>query len=243
MDSTLTELPASNPRSDLSRDPAPVLVADSIGHAYGTQEVLRGVNFTARPGESIALTGPSGSGKTTLLHILSGITVPASGAVDFSTDGHSVRVSTAHAEERARLRRGVFGMVFQSGQLLGELTAVENAALPLLLDGAPSKEALATAGRMFAPLGLEGLQSRRPGELSGGQQQRVAIARALVPKPKVLFADEPTGALDRRTGEQVLDLLLAAQRASGITLIIVTHDPEVAARCDRVVTLRDGVAA
>ncbi|MBU2693781.1 MULTISPECIES: ABC transporter ATP-binding protein [Pimelobacter] len=226
---------------EITPRPPAALWARGIVRSYGDQQVLRGVDFAAASGESVALTGPSGSGKTTLLHVLSGIAVPDAGEVVLAAAGSApVAVAKAGAEERARLRRGTFGMVFQSGQLLAELTAVENVALPLLLEGRPAREAQAAAAAMFAPLGLDGLQERRPGELSGGQQQRVAIARALVPRPTVLFADEPTGALDRRTGEQVMGLLLDAQRATGVTLVVVTHDPEIAARCDRVVTLRDG---
>jgi len=221
----------------------PVLLATNLVRAYGEQPVLRGMDFHAAPGEVVALTGPSGSGKTTLLHVLAGITTPDAGQVIYHGPKGPMVVSTATEEARARLRRSSFGMVFQSGQLLAELTAVENVALPLLLSGVAAEVARNAAEALFEPLGLAGLEDRRPGEMSGGQQQRVAIARALAPKPTVLFADEPTGALDRRTGEQVMDLLLDAQQSHGITLIVVTHDPDIAARCDRVVALRDGVAA
>ncbi len=221
----------------------PVLLATNLVRTYGEQPVLRGMDFHAAPGEVVALTGPSGSGKTTLLHVLAGITTPDSGEVIYHGPEGPMVVSTATEEARARLRRSSFGMVFQSGQLLGELTAVENVALPLLLSGVATDVARKAAEALFEPLGLAGLEDRRPGEMSGGQQQRVAIARALAPRPTVLFADEPTGSLDRRTGEQVMDLLLEAQQRFGITLIVVTHDPDIAARCDRVVALRDGVAA
>ncbi len=220
--------------------PETVLEARGITKSYDGIEVLRGVDFNASAGRSIALTGPSGSGKTTLLHILSGIALPDAGEVRFCSATTTINVERANADERARLRRSAFGMVFQSGQLLGELTALENASLPLLLDGHNSRQAQDAASAMFALLGLDGLEHRRPGELSGGQQQRVAIARALVPKPQVLFADEPTAALDRRTGAQVMQLLLDAQRHTGVALVVVTHDPEIASRCDSVVALRDG---
>lgn len=235
----------SEPTTSRSADlPAqPVLMATNIVRAYGEQTVLRGVDFHAAPGEVVALTGPSGSGKTTLLHVLAGITRPDAGEVTYHGPDGDVVVSAAAEEARALLRRSAFGMVFQSGQLLGELTAVENVSLPLLLNGVAADVARGAADALFEPLGLGGLQERRPGELSGGQQQRVAIARALAPRPTVLFADEPTGALDRRTGDQVMDLLLRTQQTYGLTLIVVTHDPDIAARCDRVVTLRDGVAA
>ena len=142
--------------------------------------------------------------------------------------------------ERTRLRRTDFGFVFQSGHLLPELPAVENAALPLLVAGTPRAQAQALAASYFPVLGLSGLEGRRPGELSGGQAQRVAIARALVTSPAVVFADEPTGALDRETGAEVLSLLTAATRSSGAALVVVTHDDSVAAWCARTIRLSDG---
>lgn len=217
------------------------LSASGIVHSYGTGPVLAGVDFLAVPGESVALTGPSGSGKTTLLHVLSGILVPKAGAVVHRRPGASaLAVSQASAGQRAVLRRTDFGMVFQDGQLLGELTAAENVALPLLVGGVPASRAVPAACETLDQLGLGGLAHRRPGELSGGQAQRVAIARALVTGPAVLFADEPTGALDRRTGAQVIEVLVEVQRRLGVSLVVGTHDPELAERCDRVVGLRDG---
>jgi putative ABC transport system ATP-binding protein len=165
--------------------------------------------------------GPSGSGKSTLLHCLAGILVPDGGEV--RCDG--ARLDTLGEEARTRLRGDTFGFVFQFGQLVPELTAPENVALPLLLGGARRAAALARARPWFPRLGLDGLEPRRSGELSGGQAQRVALARALVAGPKVLFADEPTGALDSLAGEQVMDLLVGTAREAGTTVILVTHEP------------------
>jgi putative ABC transport system ATP-binding protein len=180
--------------------------------------------------------GPSGSGKSTMLHCLAGIFTPDSGSVWF--DGR--RVDTLGDRERTALRRTAFGFVFQFGQLVPELTAVDNVALPLLLDGVRRRTAYGKAGEWFARLGLEGLEGRRTGELSGGQAQRVAVGRALVTRPAVLFADEPTGALDSLTSEKVMDLLVDTVRAEGATVVLVTHDARVAAHADRRVTVHDG---
>jgi putative ABC transport system ATP-binding protein len=180
--------------------------------------------------------GPSGSGKSTLLHCLAGILIPDSGEILF--DG--ARVDSMTETQRSSLRRDRFGFVFQFGQLVPELTASENVALPLLLSGARRIEALRRAYGWFERLGLEGMEQRRSGGLSGGQAQRVALARGLVAGPEVLFADEPTGALDSLTGEQVMDLLVAAAREQGTTVILVTHEPRVAAYADREVIVRDG---
>ena len=180
--------------------------------------------------------GPSGSGKSTLLHCLAGILVPQAGEVHFA----GRRVDTMREAERSRLRRDRFGFVFQFGQLVPELSAEENVALPLLLGGTRRAEALARARDWFGPLGLDGVEQRRSGELSGGQAQRVALARGLVARPEVLFADEPTGSLDSLTGELVMDLLVSAARAQGTTVVLVTHEARVAAYADREVIVRDG---
>ena len=182
--------------------------------------------------------GPSGSGKSTLLHCLAGILVPGRRARSGSTAAGSTRCGET---ERSALRRDRFGFVFQFGQLVPELTAEENVALPLLLGGARrARRAGTRPGRWFERLGLDGLEQRRSGELSGGQAQRVALARGLVAGPQVLFADEPTGSLDSLTGEQVMDLLVAAAREQGTTVVLVTHEPRVAAYADREVIVRDG---
>jgi putative ABC transport system ATP-binding protein len=150
------------------------------------------------------------------------------------------RIDQLGERRRVQLRRQRFGFVFQAHHLVPELPADENVALPLLLGGAPRRAAVARARTWFAPLGLDGREHHRPGELSGGEAQRVAIARALVTEPSVVFADEPTAALDQATGDQVLDLLVGATLAAGSAIVIVTHNPDVAARCGRIVHLRDG---
>jgi putative ABC transport system ATP-binding protein len=184
----------------------------------------------------LAVMGPSGSGKSTLLYCLAGILQPSAGEVWFG----GRRIDTLGETERSALRRDRFGFVFQFGQLVPELPAVENVALPLLLGGMRRASALAQARPWFGRLGLDGLEGRRSGELSGGQAQRVALARGLIKAPDVLFADEPTGSLDSLTGEQVMGLLTAAARDQGSTVILVTHEPRVAAYARREVIVRDG---
>lgn len=212
------------------------LTARRVGRCYGATVALAGVDLTLRRGESLAVMGPSGSGKSTLLHSLAGVEVPDQGEVRLGDE----RIDQMGERERAALRRRRFGFVFQSGHLLPELPAVENVALPLVLDGWSRRRAVAEAGRWFAPLGIDGLEDRRPGELSGGQAQRVTIARALVAGPVMVFADEPTATLDRATGMEVVRLLVETTRTSNAGLLVVTHDPEVGAACDRLIHLRDG---
>jgi putative ABC transport system ATP-binding protein len=220
-----------------STETSPLLIeAKDIVLSFGETPALRGASFSARRGEIVAVMGPSGSGKSTLLHCLAGILVPDSGQVHF--DGQ--RLDTMREGERSRLRRDRFGFVFQFGQLVPELTAEENVALPLLLGGTRRDEALRAARRWFARLDLEGLERHRAGEMSGGQSQRVALARGLVTNPDMLFADEPTGSLDSLNGELVMDLLTGAAREQGSTVILVTHEPRVAAYADREVIVRDG---
>jgi putative ABC transport system ATP-binding protein len=180
--------------------------------------------------------GPSGSGKSTLLHCLAGILMPDSGEVLF--DGR--RIDTLGEEERSALRRDHFGFVFQFGQLVPELSAEENVALPLLLGGMRRSQALTEARSWFGLLQLDGLERHRSGEMSGGQAQRVALARGLVTQPEVLFADEPTGSLDSLSGELVMELMTTAARKQGTTIVIVTHEPRVAAYADREIIVRDG---
>jgi len=182
--------------------------ARNVVFSFGTTPALRGASLAVNSGEVLAIMGPSGSGKSTLLHCLAGILVPDSGEILF--DG--ARVDTMTETQRSSLRRARFGFVFQFGQLVPELTAAENVALPLLLSGVRRAEALRKAYGWFERLGLAGMENRRSGELSGGQAQRVALARGLVAEPQVLFADEPTGSLDSLTGEQVMDLMIAAAR-------------------------------
>jgi putative ABC transport system ATP-binding protein len=180
--------------------------------------------------------GPSGSGKSTLLHCLAGILTPDEGEVWFGGS----RVDTMSETQRSKLRRDTFGFVFQTGQLVPELTAEENVALPMLLTGARRAVALNAARSWFDALDLVGLEQRRSGELSGGQAQRVALARALVCRPQVVFADEPTGSLDSLNGEHVMELLVASAREHNTTVVLVTHDPRVAAYAERAITVRDG---
>ena len=204
--------------------------------SFGETPALRGANISVKRGEVVAVMGPSGSGKSTLLHCLAGILVPESGEVYF--DGQ--RLDAIREAERSRLRRDRFGFVFQFGQLVPELTAEENVALPLLLGGVHRDEALRAARSWFERLDLEGMERHRTGEMSGGQAQRVALARGLVAQPDVLFADEPTGSLDSLNGELVMGLLTQAAREQGSTVILVTHEPRVAAYADREVIVRDG---
>jgi putative ABC transport system ATP-binding protein len=213
-----------------------IIAAADVVKSFGQTPALRGATIAVQPGEILAVMGPSGSGKSTLLHCLAGILVPDQGEVWFAGQ----RLDTLGENRRSDLRRDRFGFVFQSGQLVPELTAEENVALPLLLSGTRRGPALAQARPWFDRLGLDGLENRRSGELSGGQAQRVALARGLVAQPEVLFADEPTGSLDSVSGEQVMSLLTRAARDHGTTVILVTHDARVAAYADREVIVRDG---
>jgi putative ABC transport system ATP-binding protein len=210
--------------------------ARNVHLSFGATQALRGASFSADVGEIVAIMGPSGSGKSTLLHCLAGILVPDSGEVHF----HGQRIDTLGEGERSTLRRDRFGFVFQFGQLVPELTAEENIALPLLLRGVGRSEALARARSWFEPLELDGLQRHRSGELSGGEAQRVALGRGLVAGPQVLFADEPTGSLDSLSGERVMELLSDAARERSTTVVLVTHEARVAAYADREVIVRDG---
>jgi putative ABC transport system ATP-binding protein len=215
---------------------AKIIEARDLFLSFGSTPALRGASLTVRQGEIVAVMGPSGSGKSTLLHCLAGILVPGEGEVWYGGQ----RLGTLSDDRRSALRRDKFGFVFQSGQLVPELTAEENVALPLLLSGARRGPAMTAARTWFGTLGLDGLEGRRSGELSGGQAQRVALARGLVADPEVLFADEPTGSLDSMSGELVMDLLTAAAREHGTTVVLVTHDARVAAYSDREVIVRDG---
>ncbi|MEV4619304.1 ABC transporter ATP-binding protein [Asanoa sp. NPDC049573] len=210
--------------------------ARDVALSFGETPALRGASLTIAEGEVLAVMGPSGSGKSTLLHCLAGILVPDAGEIHVA----GRRVDTLDEGARSALRRDEFGFVFQFGQLVPELTAVENVALPLLLAGTRRRAAVAEASAWFGRLDLDGLQERRSGELSGGQAQRVALARGLVARPRVLFADEPTGSLDSLTGEHVMDLLVGAAREQGTTVVVVTHEARVAAYADREVIVRDG---
>ncbi|GAA2680861.1 ABC transporter ATP-binding protein [Nonomuraea recticatena] len=216
--------------------PGPLLEARSVDRSYGRTQALREASLAVTAGEILAIMGPSGSGKSTLLHCLAGIFTPDAGEIWF--DGR--RLDLLSDARRSELRRTTFGFVFQFGQLVPELTVADNVALPLLLGRARRKQAYQRAGGWLKRLELDELSERRTGELSGGQAQRVAIARALVTRPKVIFADEPTGALDSLTGEKVMELLVSLARQEGTTVIVVTHDARVAACADREVMVRDG---
>lgn len=214
-----------------------LLTARAVHKSFARTEALRGISLEVTAGEAVAITGPSGSGKSTLLLCLAGILRPESGEVSY--DGR--RLDQMGEAQRSVLRRRDFGIVLQFGQLLPELTVVQNVALPLLLEGHGRVESQRAARSWLERLAVVETADAFPAALSGGEQQKVAVARALVTGPKVVFADEPTGALDTVAGEQVLGQLLGAVRDSGSTLIMVTHDNRVAARADREIALRDGL--
>ena len=215
-----------------------LLSADGLYKSYGSTPALDGASFSIHPGEVVAVLGPSGSGKSTLLHCLAGIVTPDRGTVTYA----GRELSALSDAERSALRRSEFGFVFQFGQLVPELTCVENVALPLRLNGVRRREAERLARHWLERLEVEGVADRRPGEVSGGQGQRVAVARALASSPKVIFADEPTGALDSLNGERVMELLTAAARSDNVAVVLVTHEARVAAYSDRDITVRDGRA-
>jgi putative ABC transport system ATP-binding protein len=215
-----------------------VLYAQGLHKSFGPTPALRGADLSVRANEVVAVMGPSGSGKSTLLHCLAGILRPDAGEVAFE----GMRVDRLGDRRRSELRRTKFGFVFQFGQLVPELPAVENIALPLLLAGQGRRLALAAAREWALRLGLDDArQNRLPGELSGGEGQRAAIARSLIAGPRVIFADEPTGALDSVAADEVMELLVDSTRAQGACLVMVTHEPRVAAYADRTVLVRDGV--
>jgi putative ABC transport system ATP-binding protein len=214
----------------------PLLQAENLHKSFGQTVALTDAGLTVTEGEILAIIGPSGSGKSTLLHCLAGITMPDKGTVRYGDR----TVSTMADGPRSALRRTEFGFVFQFGQLVPELTCLENVALPLRLTGTRRRAAEDTAREWLDRLEVGAAAKQRPGAISGGQAQRVAVARALVNTPKVIFADEPTGALDSIRGELVMDLLLTAVRDTGAALVLVTHEPRIAAYADREVMVRDG---
>jgi putative ABC transport system ATP-binding protein len=220
-----------------AQTPAQSLIqAREIVKSFGQTPALRGASVAVASGEILAVMGPSGSGKSTLLHCLAGILTPDRGEIWFG----GRRLDTLSEAERTKLRRTAFGFVFQFGQLVPELSAADNIALPLLLNRVKRKDAYENADAWLDRLELHGLGGRRTGELSGGQAQRVALARALVMRPRVLFADEPTGSLDSLTGEMVMDLMVGLARQEGTTVVLVTHEARVAACADREILVRDG---
>ncbi len=214
----------------------PLLCGIELHKSFGPTVALAGAGLALWPGEVVAVMGPSGSGKSTMLHCLAGIIRPDAGTVLYRGQA----ISALADGPRSALRRTEFGFVFQFGQLVGELTCLENVALPLRLDGARRSFAEEYARHWLARLEVSDAADKRPGEVSGGQGQRVAVARALVTTPKVIFADEPTGALDSLNGERVMTLLVEAAKQTGAAVLLVTHEARVAAYSDREVIMRDG---
>lgn len=217
----------------------PLLAARDLVKAHGRTEALRGASVELHAGEILAVTGASGSGKSTLLHCLAGIVRPDTGSVSYGGE----RLDTLPEKRLSELRRTEFGVVFQFGQLIPELTALDNVALPLLLAGTSRRDAHAKAGEWLERFGVRGQADLRPGEMSGGQAQRSSLARALITGPKVVFADEPTGALDSLASEQVMTALVHTARESGTAVLLITHDAQVAAYADRELRLTDGTVA
>ena len=214
-----------------------IIEARDIRKRFGTLEVLKGIDFCADAHEVVSIMGASGAGKTTLLQILGTLSTPDSGSL--VVDGQDVLQLQGEALAAFRGRR--IGFVFQAHHLLPEFSAEENVMIPALIAGAPMKEAQAKAVRLLGEVGLSDRLGHKPAELSGGEQQRVAIARALVNDPAVLFADEPTGNLDSVTKQEIHRLLFSLRERLGQTIVIVTHDPALAALCDRTLTMQDGL--
>jgi putative ABC transport system ATP-binding protein len=224
------------PSASCSDDPMILLddVRLTLASAAGPVNVLRGISLVIAPGEAVSLVGPSGSGKSTLMMVVGGLERPTAGRVAVA----GIDLAALDEDGLARLRRRHIGIVFQSFHLVPTMTALENVAIPLELAGEPHAFDQAQAG--LAAVGLEDRRLHYPGQLSGGEQQRVAIARAFAAGPSLLLADEPTGNLDGATGRVVIDLLFQLRAERGTTLLLITHDQELARRCDRAVTLIDG---
>jgi putative ABC transport system ATP-binding protein len=216
--------------------PIPVIQArhlqKTVNDAGGVLTILHDINFSLSQGESAAVVGASGSGKTTLLSLIAGLDTPSQGTVQYGVNGQATDIFALDEDARAALRGQLVGFVFQSFQLVGNLTALENVMLPLELQGRTG-EARDRAKEMLQRVGLGERLSHYPKYLSGGEQQRVALARAFVVQPKILLADEPTGNLDHATGERIIDLMFDLNRERGTTLVLVTHDRNLAARADR----------
>jgi putative ABC transport system ATP-binding protein len=214
----------------------PLLSCHELVKSFGSTAALNGASLELAGGEIVAVMGPSGSGKSTLLHCAAGILTPDAGDVVF--DGRSIGAESD--ARRSELRRTQFGFVFQFGRLVPELSCVENVSLPLRLSGVKNREAHRSAGEWLERLEVTDVAGKLPGEVSGGQGQRVAVARALVTRPRVVFADEPTGALDSLNGERVMQLLTTAARETAAAVVLVTHEARVAAYADREIIVRDG---
>ena len=217
-----------------------IMRARGLEMSFGQTHALRGVDLDIMAGEVLAVTGPSGSGKSTLLHVMAGVLVPDAGRVDYHGADTTQDIAALDEAARSRLRLKEFGFIFQFGQLLPDLSALDNVTIPLLLAGTPRRRALAQARETLGELGLSEHLDKRPTQLSGGQAQRAAVARALVTNPRLLFADEPTGSLDSLAAERTMEVLLNSVRSRGAALAIITHDARVAAYADREVTVRDG---
>jgi putative ABC transport system ATP-binding protein len=217
-----------------------IVRADGLSKVYGdaahSVRALNQINLSVTEGEFLAIMGPSGSGKSTLLYMLGGLEQPTSGTVWL----RNADLSKLNDDALSEVRRKKLGFVFQFFNLIPVLTARENVAMPLILDGTPRADALQQAEAALGKVGLSGRSTHRPAELSGGEQQRVALARALVTNPALILGDEPTGNLDSRTGDEIVQLLRRVVDEWGRTLIIVTHDPRIAAYADRIVFLKDG---
>lgn len=214
-----------------------IIKADDIKKSYGETHAMRGISLEIKRGEVLAIMGPSGSGKSTLLHTLAGIIRPDSGKVYFSGS----RIDNLNDHGRTMLRRTKFGFVFQFSQLVPELTAIDNVAVPLLLNGIPRGEAYHRAEQWLNKVGITDAKlNHLANQLSGGQIQRVAIARAMVINPEVLFADEPTGSLDSLNSELVMKMFIKTAKENGTTVVMVTHEPTIAAYADREIIVRDG---
>ena len=214
-----------------------IIKAENIHKSFDSLEVLKGLDFSAQEGEILSIMGPSGAGKSTLLQILGTLSTPDSGTLEI--DGCDVL--DLKGKELASFRGRKIGFVFQAHHLLPEFTALENVMMPALIAGRKQKEAKTVALELLDSVGLADRTNHKPSELSGGEQQRVAIARALINNPSVLFADEPTGNLDSATKQEIHNLLFSLREKYGQTIIIVTHDPELAALCDRCLNMKDGI--
>jgi len=214
-----------------------------ITKVYGTGQAamhaLRGIDLSINKGEFMAVMGPSGSGKSTCMNILGCLDTSSAGSYKF----RSIEVNELSRNQRTRLRRFYLGFVFQGYNLLSRTTALENVELPLIYRGAPARKRHIQALQALETVGLKGWESHTPAELSGGQQQRVAIARAIVTEPEILFADEPTGNLDSARSHEIMDLLTGLNRDRGVTVVMVTHEPDMAAYANRVVHFLDGLVA